>query len=74
MPGESIMEKELKELLKHIEENTKYLYPKDVSNETITQNIFSKGIQFLTKTSDQNVVDLCTMALVLRLRNKDITK
>ena len=68
------MEKELKELLKHIEENTKYLYPKDVSNETITQNIFSKGIQFLTKTSDQNVVDLCTMALVLRLRNKGIAK
>ena len=74
MPGESIMEKELKELLKHIEENTKYLYPKDVSNETITQNIFSKGLQFLTKTSDQNVVDLCTMALVLRLRNKGIVK
>lgn len=74
MPGEFIMEKELKELLKHIEENTKYLYPKDISNETITQNIFSKGIQFLTKTNDQNVVDLCTMVLVLRLRVKDIVK
>lgn len=66
------MEKELKDTLKHVEENTKYLYPKDLSTETIAQNLVSKGISFMTKPTKQNTVDICTLALTIYLRTKDV--
>ena len=62
------MEKRLKELLEHIEENTSYLYTKDVSNDTLAQNLMSRGMQYVMQPSKQNTVDLCTLALVLYLR------
>ena len=62
------MEKKVKEMLKHIEENTKFLYPKDVSNETLSQNLVGRGISFMRKPDKQTTVDLCTLALVLYLR------
>lgn len=62
------MDKELKEMLKHIEENTKYLYPNDVSTDTLSQNLVARGIQFMQKPSKQNTVDLCVLALTLYLR------
>lgn len=66
------MEKDLKDMLKHIEENTKYLYPKDVSTDTLAQNLVSRGIAFMSKPKEkQNTVDLCTLALVIYLRNRD---
>ena len=71
------MEDKLDELLAHIKENTTFLYPKDVSNESLMQNLMDRGFQqnlmdrgfqFITKPKDQNIVDLCTLALVLYLR------
>ena len=62
------MEKRVKEMLKHIEENTKYLYPKDISTDTLSQNLVARGIQFMQKPSKQNTVDLCVLALTLYLR------
>lgn len=62
------MEDKLDELLTHIKENTIFLYPKDVSNESLMQNLMDRGFQFITKPKDQNIVDLCTLALVLYLR------
>lgn len=62
------MENKLDELLAHIKENTTFLYSKDVSNESLTQNLMDRGFQFLTKPKDQNIVDLCTLALVLYFR------
>lgn len=62
------MENKLDELLVHIKENTTFLYSKDISNEALTQNLMDRGFQFLTKPKDQNIVDLCTLALVLYLR------
>ena len=72
MPGGYIMEKKLKELIKHIEENTKFLYPKDVSTETIVQNLVNKGITFMTKPGEQSTVDVCTLALVIYLRTNNV--
>lgn len=65
------MESKLDELLAHIKENTMFLYPKDISNESLTQNLMDRGFQFLTKPKDQNIVDLCTLALVLYLRRSN---
>ena len=65
------MEEKLKEMLEHIEENTKFLYPNDVSNETLSQNLVGRGISFMQKPSKQTTVDLCTLALVLYLRAKN---
>ena len=62
------MEDKLDELLKHIKENTTFLYPKDISNEVLMQNLMDRGFHFLTKPKDQNIVDLCTIALTLYLR------
>ena len=67
MPGEYIMEK-LDELIEHIKENTNYLYPKDVSVDTLLNNLMGRGMQFVTKTDKQSVVDLCTLALVIYLK------
>lgn len=66
------MDKEIKDMLKHIEENTKYLYPKDLSTETLAQNLVGKGISFMSKPSKQNTVDICTLALTIYLRTKDV--
>lgn len=68
MHGDCIMEDKLDELLKHIKENTTFLYPKDISNEVLMQNLMDRGFQFITKPKDQNIVDLCTIALTLYLR------
>lgn len=65
------MEEKLKEMLEHIEENTKFLYPKDVSNETLSQNLVGRGISFMQKPNKQTTVDLCTLALALYLRTKN---
>jgi hypothetical protein len=62
------MEEKLDELLAHIRENTVFFYSKDISNEYLMQNLMDRGFQFLTKPKDQNIVDLCTLALVLYLR------
>lgn len=68
------MEEKLKDLLKHIKENTTYLYPKDVSNDVLLQNLMSRGIQFVHNPTDQSTVDLCTLVLVLSLRRKNENK
>lgn len=62
------MEERINEIVEHIEENTKYLYPKDVSIETLLNNLMSRGMQFITKVDKQSVVDLCTLALVIYLK------
>jgi hypothetical protein len=62
------MEEKLDELLAYIRENTMFLYSNDISNEYLMQNLMDRGFQFLTKPKDQNIVDLCTLALVLYLR------
>ena len=67
MPGGYIMEK-LDELIEHIKENTSYLYPKDVSVDTLLNNLMGRGMQFVTKTDKQSVVDLCTLALVIYMK------
>lgn len=64
------MDKEIKDMLKYIEENTKYLYPKDLSTETLAQNLVGKGISFMSKPNKQNTVDICTLALAIYLRTK----
>ena len=61
------MEK-LDELIEHIKENTSYLYPKDVSVDTLLNNLMGRGMQFVTKTDKQSVVDLCTLALVIYMK------
>ena len=68
MHGDYTMEDKLDELLAHIKDNTTFLYPKDISNESLMQNLMDRGFQFITKPKDQNIVDLCTLALVLYLR------
>lgn len=71
MLGGYIMEK-VDELIEHIKENTSYLYPKDISVDTLLNNLMGRGMQFITKTDKQSVVDLCTLALVIYLKkNKD---
>lgn len=71
MLGGYIMEK-VDELIEHIKENTSYLYPKDISVDTLLNNLMGRGMQFITKTDKQSVVDLCTLALVVYLKkNKD---
>lgn len=71
MLGGYIMEK-VDELIEHIKENTNYLYPKDISVDTLLNNLMGRGMQFITKTDKQSVVDLCTLALVVYLKkNKD---
>lgn len=71
MLGGYIMEK-VDELIEHIKENTNYLYPKDISIDTLLNNLMGRGMQFVTKTDKQSVVDLCTLALVIYLKkNKD---
>lgn len=62
------MEEKLDELLAHIKENTMFLYSNDISNDYLMQNLMDRGFQFITKPKDQNIVDLCTLALVLYLR------
>lgn len=71
MLGGYIMEK-VDELIEHIKENTSYLYPKDISVDTLLNNLMGRGMQFITKTDKQSVVDLCTLALVIYMKkNKD---
>lgn len=67
MLGGYIMEK-VDELIEHIKENTNYLYPKDISIDTLLNNLMGRGMQFVTKTDKQSVVDLCTLALVIYLK------
>lgn len=67
MLGGYIMEK-VDELIEHIKENTSYLYPKDISIDTLLNNLMGRGMQFVTKTDKQSVVDLCTLALVIYMK------
>lgn len=67
MLGGYIMEK-VDELIEHIKENTNYLYPKDISIDTLLNNLMGRGMQFVTKTDKQSVVDLCTLALVIYMK------
>lgn len=67
MLGGYIMEK-VDELIEHIKENTSYLYPKDISVDTLLNNLMGRGMQFITKTDKQSVVDLCTLALVIYMK------